>query len=237
MNTHQALARALELRDLAGDSPAWSMIRSPFAPVIAAVLKAAFPRQDESVPGPELLVMLEPLLDDLHLEGFALLQAAPGYLNDWVKAGYLVRRSPHGTRDEIYELSTAAITALTYLDQIRNPRRSVTRSRLSTITELISQLAIDSDPDEAVVIERLEREAAAITERIGRIRERGWTSSVTPKLWSASPTPSTWWRMSLVISPGSAAISRPSTGICGRGSCWMISRQVTYWTTCSGVSI
>lgn len=173
MNTHQALARALELRDLAGDSPAWSMIRSPLAPVIAAVLNAAFPRQNESVPGPELLEMLEPLLDDLRLEGFELLQAAPGYLNDWVKAGYLVRRSPHGTRDEIYELSTAAITALTYLDQIRNPRRSVTRSRLSTITERISQLAIDSDPDEAVVIERLEREAAAITERIGRIRERG----------------------------------------------------------------
>ncbi len=116
---------------------------------------------------------LDPILDDLRGEGFELPRTAAAYLDDWVKAGFLVRRSPHGTREELYELSTDCLTAIDFVRNLAAPRRSVSKSRLATVTEAVAALAMATDPDDATVLRQLEEEKAKLERHIERVRERG----------------------------------------------------------------
>ena len=92
-------------------------------------LDSVFDGQRRSVTGTEFVEELNPLLVELREEGFDLPRNAVGYISDWVKAGFLIRRSPQGMQEEFYELSTDAITALDYISVLLKPRKSATRSR------------------------------------------------------------------------------------------------------------
>lgn len=168
-----AVADALQCQRVASESSAWSLLRSSNAPAIAAVFRSVFDGQRRSVTGTEFVEELNPLLVELREEGFDLPRNAVGYISDWVKAGFLIRRSPQGMREEFYELSTDAITALDYISVLLKPRKSATRSRLSTVAERLTSLAIDTDPDESHVLARLEEEKKQIERRIALVQERG----------------------------------------------------------------
>ena len=168
-----AVADALQCQRVASESSAWSLLRSSNAPAIAAVFRSVFDGQRRSVTGTEFVEELNPLLVELREEGFDLPRNAVGYISDWVKAGFLIRRSPQGMQEEFYELSTDAITALDYISVLLKPRKSATRSRLSTVAERLTSLAIDTDPDESHVLARLEEEKKQIERRIALVQERG----------------------------------------------------------------
>ncbi|QTH59789.1 DUF3375 domain-containing protein [Corynebacterium hindlerae] len=174
MNRMTPIADAVTMLRLADDSPAWAMLRATTAPAIVAILSAIFKGDNRQVTGTELILAVEPMLIDIREQtSLELPKSATAYVNDWVKAGYLVRRSPQGTRDEFYELSTDAHVAIEYVQQLLNPQRSVTRSRLGTLQSNLLELAADTDPDEATAIRRLEQQRDKLQERIDQIRMTG----------------------------------------------------------------
>lgn len=174
MSNSRALADVHELLRLAEHSPAWAILRAQHAPVILTVLGSVFPVENNPWPGTELMLQVDPLLTQIREEtGLALPRTATAYVNDWVKSGYLVRRSPHGSREEFYELSPDTLSALDYLRQLSGPQRSVTRSRLSTLTDRLADLAAETDPDDATVLQRLEEEKARVEARIARVQAHG----------------------------------------------------------------
>jgi hypothetical protein len=111
-------------------------------------------------------------LDELRANGFDLPQTAVQYCRDWLGAGYLVRR-PGESREEIYELSEGALVAIRFVEQLADPRPSVTESRLTTIVERIHQLAVDTDPDTDRRIAALTAERDRIDARIAAISAGG----------------------------------------------------------------
>lgn len=129
-----AVADALRLVRVREESPAWSLLAATNAPVILAVLAEVFRGDNRTLAGTELFLAVDPLLVDIREStGLELPKSAVAYVGDWVKAGYLVRRSPQGETEEFYELSSDAHVALDYISEIVEPQRVVTGSRLGTV--------------------------------------------------------------------------------------------------------
>ncbi len=169
-----ATANVHTLTRLKDDSPAWAILRSPLAPAILSILGTVFTGDRQQIEGSELVHAIGPLLTDIREQTDAdLPRSAAHYLTEWVKAGWLIRRSPQGQREEIYELSMDTLAALDYIQTLAAPTRTVTRSRLATLITSLQSLAADTDPDETTAIARLEEQQAALQARIDRIRERG----------------------------------------------------------------
>ena len=174
MNRTTAVADTLTMIRLADSVPAWVMLRAKNAPAVLSVLSAVFQSDNRQVAGTELALAVDSLLVDIREQtDMELPKSAVAYINDWVKAGYLIRRSPQGTRDEFYELTTDAHVAIDYVRQLVNPQRSVTKSRLDTLFTGLHSLAAETDPDEATAIRRLEQQRDQLQARIDQIRMNG----------------------------------------------------------------
>ncbi|MCX2164107.1 DUF3375 domain-containing protein [Corynebacterium auriscanis] len=174
MNRTTAIADALKMTRLADSAPAWAILRATNAPAVLSVLSAVFQSDNRQIAGTELTLAVESLLIDIREQtDMSLPKSTVAYINDWVKAGYLTRRSPQGTREEFYELSTDAHVAIDYVQQLISPQRAVTKSRLSTLFNGLHTLAAETDPDEATAIRRLEQQRDQLQERIDQIRMNG----------------------------------------------------------------
>ncbi|MGM0386876.1 MAG: DUF3375 family protein, partial [Actinomycetota bacterium] len=115
------------------ESAALRLLRAQHTPAIAALLQAHLGGSDKRVPAPVLFENMDADLDDLRDRGFDLPLTARGYCAEWVRAGFLVRRAAEESREETYELSDGALTAIRFLEQVTAPRAVVTESRLATI--------------------------------------------------------------------------------------------------------
>ena len=174
MNRTTVVADALAMIRLADSVPAWAMLRAHNAPAVLSVLSAVFQAGNRQIAGSELTLAVESLLIDIREQtNMELPKSAVAYINDWVKLGYLTRRSPQGSREEFYELTTDAHVAIDYVQQLISPQRVVTKSRLGTLFNSLQDLAAETDPDEARAISRLEAQRDQIQDRIDNIRMNG----------------------------------------------------------------
>ncbi|MCW4466330.1 DUF3375 domain-containing protein [Glutamicibacter sp. MNS18] len=171
-----AVHAALTARRLLAESPAWSLLRTDNAPVAFAVLGARFSRQRRQVPAAELIEAVEADLDELRDRGFELPQTATLYVRSWLADGFLVRR-PGVAREEIYELSDGALTALRFIEDLATPRTSVTESRLATIVDRVRTLNVETDPDISRRVAALQAERDRIDARIAAL-SRGEVTEV-----------------------------------------------------------
>ena len=174
MNSISVVATTLEQLRLSTSNPAWVILRANNAPAVLAILRSVFEGDNRQVAGSDLALAVDAMLVDIREQtDMELPKTGVAYINDWVKDGYLVRRSPQGTREELYELSTDAHVAIDYVQQLTNPQRSVTKSRLSTLITGLRDLAAETDEDEANAIRRLEAQRDAIQHRIDQVRMNG----------------------------------------------------------------
>lgn len=160
-----AVHAALTARRLLTESPAWALLRTDNAPVTFAVLGSRFSRQHRQVPAAELIEAVDADLDELRDRGFELPQTAHLYIRAWLSDGFLVRR-PGQAREEIYELSDGALTALRFIQDLATPRTSVTESRLATIVQRVRSLNVETDPDISRRVAALQAERDRIDARI-----------------------------------------------------------------------
>lgn len=163
-------ARALALTRLRDDDVTWRLLRSDLAPVIAGVLGAHLGDDTRRLPVSDLIEAVDADLDDLRDQGFALPRTAQAYCTEWRSAGYLVRRPSDDNRGETYELSAGALRALRTLDALADPRPSITESRLTSIAQQLSSLAIDTDPDQTRRLGLLTAQRDALDAEIGRVK-------------------------------------------------------------------
>lgn len=193
-----AVHAALTAQRLLGESPAWALLRTDNAPVAFGILGARFSRQRRQVPAPELMEAVDADLDLLRDRGFDLPQSAQNYVRSWLAGGYLVRR-PGEAREELYELSDGALTALRFIEDLATPRTSVTESRLTTIVQRVRALNVDTDPD-------ISQRVAALTAERDAIDARG--SGTLPESWQGVGT---------APFPGVATAHAGAAGIRGPG--------------------
>ncbi|MDR0622288.1 MAG: DUF3375 domain-containing protein [Deltaproteobacteria bacterium] len=143
------------------DDPLWKLLSADSAPYVIGILQTVlYDNRDERLLKASAITFRVGLeLDRLRESGLTeLARPAQEYLNIWVSAGYLIRRLPAGGTEEEYELSAASIDAIRFVTNMADKKVAVTESRLSLVTDALSRLADDTDPDMTRRAERLKED-------------------------------------------------------------------------------
>jgi flagellar motility protein MotE (MotC chaperone) len=154
--------------------PAWRLLRSDHAALVASFLHRVFVAPNVRVmPAADLAEALEDELYALRLTrgGDAFPKPALDYLNDWASAdkGWLRKFYKPGTDEAQFDLTPATEKALAWLAQLSERQFVGTESRLLTLFELLKQMSAGSEADPAKRIAELQRRRDEIDAEIARV--------------------------------------------------------------------
>lgn len=152
-----------------GDSAGWALLRSDNAPAVLALLGRHFDHGTRRLPAPELFALLDADLQELRESGLDLPRTGQGYCADWVRAGFLLRRSSDAAREETLEPTEGAFAAMGFVAGLGSQVSSVTESRLTTLSGQLQALARDSDPRSETRLAALYAERDALDRQIAAV--------------------------------------------------------------------
>lgn len=153
--------------------PAWRLLASPHAPLVASFLYRTFV-------APNVRVMNEAdLAEALEDELFALREqlgteaypkSAPDYLGDWCASdkGWLRKFYKPGTDEAQFDLTPATEKAIAWLVSLTERPFVGTESRLLTLFALLEQISAGTEADPAKRVEELRRKRAELDAEIAR---------------------------------------------------------------------
>ncbi|MBK9325169.1 MAG: DUF3375 domain-containing protein [Hydrogenophilales bacterium] len=155
--------------------PAWRLLDSPHAPLVASFLHQAFVVPNERVMAQaDLVEKLEDVLFGLRLSlgEDAFPRSAQHYLDDWAAndKGWLRKFYPPGSDDAHFDLTPATEKALAWLESLTQRAFVGTESRLMTVFELLRQMVEGSETDPEVRIRELEKRRTEIDAEMERVR-------------------------------------------------------------------
>ncbi|MBP7547770.1 MAG: DUF3375 domain-containing protein [Corallincola sp.] len=154
--------------------PAWRLLRSDHAPLVASFLHRAFIAPNMRViAAADLAEALEDSLYDLrqiHGDG-AYPRAAIDYLNDWAAPdkGWLRKFYRPGSDEPQFDLTPATEKAIAWLAQLAQRQFVGTESRLLTLFDLLKQLDAGSEADPARRLAELHKKRAELDAEIARV--------------------------------------------------------------------
>ena len=154
--------------------PAWRLLRSDHAPLVASFLQRVFVAPN--VRGMAAADLAEALEDELyalrqHLGDEAFPKPALDYLNDWAAPdkGWLRKFYRSGTDEPQFDLTLATEKAIAWLGQLSERSFVGTESRLLTLFELLKQMSEGSESDPAKRIAELHKRRDEIDNEIARV--------------------------------------------------------------------
>lgn len=154
--------------------PAWRLLRSDHAPLVASFLQRVFVAPN--VRGMAAADLAEALEDELyalrqHLGDEAFPKPALDYLNDWAAPdkGWLRKFYRSGTDEPQFDLTPATEKAIAWLGQLSERSFVGTESRLLTLFELLKQMSEGSESDPAKRIAELHKRRDEIDNEIARV--------------------------------------------------------------------
>lgn len=159
------------LQVLQKEHPAWRLLRSDHAPLVASFLNRVFISPNIRVLSePDLVELLEDELFGLRqiLGVNAFPRSARDYLNDWASAekGWLRKFYLHGTDEAHFDLLPATERAIAWMSELEDRSFVGTESRLLTIFELLHQMVAGSQEDPVVRVKELQKRRDAIDAEI-----------------------------------------------------------------------
>ena len=154
--------------------PAWRLLRSDHAPLVASFLHRVFVAPNVRVMAAADLA--ERLTDELyalrlHLGETAFPKPALDYLNDWAAPdkGWLRKYYKPGTDEAQFDLTPATEKAIAWLVQLSERQFIGTESRLLTLFDLLKQMSEGSEADPAKRIAELHKKRDDIDAEIARV--------------------------------------------------------------------
>ncbi len=164
------------LEALRQNHPAWRLLASPHAPLIASFFQLVFIDKNVRVmPQADLVEALEDELFHLRemLGDNAFPKSALNYLNDWAapEKGWL-RKFYRQDSDEVqFDLTPATEKAIAWLEGLSQRSFIGTESRLLTLFELLRQLSEGSDEDPQSRLQELQKRRDAIDAEITQVAQ------------------------------------------------------------------
>lgn len=154
--------------------PAWRLLRSDHAPLVASFLHRAFIVPNVRViPASTLAEMLEDVLYGLRQQrGEGIFpRAAMEYLNDWAgpDKGWLRKFYIHGSDEAQFDLTPATEKAIAWLAGLSERSFVGTESRLLTLFELLRQMTEGTEADAGKRIAELKKRREEIDAEITRV--------------------------------------------------------------------
>jgi len=154
--------------------PAWRLLASPHAPLVASFLYRVFVAPNVRLTSEaDLAEMLEDelfaLREQLGVEVYP--KTATEYLNDWCAPdkGWLRKFYKPGTDEAQFDLTPATEKAIAWLVSLTERPFVGTESRLLTMFALLEQISTGSEADPARRLEELRRKRNEIDAEIGRV--------------------------------------------------------------------
>ncbi len=161
------------LEALRQNHPAWRLLASPHAPLMASFFQKVFiDKNIRIIPQADLTEALEDelfhLRDQLGDDKFP--KSASDYLNDWAatEKGWLRKFYRQNSDEAHFDLTPSTEKALTWLDGLGQRSFVGTESRLLTLFELLRQLSEGSDEDPAVRLQELKKRREVIDAEIAQ---------------------------------------------------------------------
>jgi flagellar motility protein MotE (MotC chaperone) len=155
--------------------PAWRLLRSDHAPLVASFLHRVFVLPNVRVMAAADLA--EALEDELyalrlHVGETAFPKPALDYLNDWAAPdkGWLRKFYRAGTDEAQFDLTPATEKAIAWLAQLSERQFIGTESRLLTLFDLLKQMSEGSEADPAKRIAELHKKRDDIDAEIARVQ-------------------------------------------------------------------
>lgn len=154
--------------------PAWRLLRSDHAPLIASFLKRMFVLPNVRVMAASELA--ESLEDELYalrqqLGDKAFPKKALDYLNDWASTekGWLRKFYSQESDEPQFDLTPATEKAIAWLGTLTERSFVGTESRLLTLFELLKQMSEGSETDPGKRVEELQKKRAEIDAEIAQV--------------------------------------------------------------------
>ena len=164
------------LEALRQNHPAWRLLASPHAPLIASFFQKAFVDNNIRVLGQADLV--EALEDELfHLReslgADKFPKAALDYLNDWAapEKGWLRKFYRQDSDDVQFDLTAATEKAIGWLESLGLRSFVGTESRLLTLFDLLRQLSEGSEEDPQTRLQELQKRRDALDQEINQVTQ------------------------------------------------------------------
>jgi flagellar motility protein MotE (MotC chaperone) len=163
------------LDTLRRNHPAWRLLDSPHAPLVAGFLHQAFVVPNMRVMAQaDLVERLEDVLFGLRqtLGEGVFPRSASQYLDDWAAndKGWLRKFYPPASDEAHFDLTPSTEKALAWLESLTQRAFVGTESRLMTVFELLRQMVEGSETDPEARIRELEKRRAEIDAEIERVR-------------------------------------------------------------------
>ena len=173
-----------EVDQLRAHHPAWSLLRSPHAPLILSFLGRVFVEGNSG--GQPAVVLVGQLDDELYalnarLGDDTVPRSAQAYLDEWAAPdrAWLRKYYPPGTDEPHYDLTPAVEKAVLWVQDLRAREFVGTESRLNTIFELLRQMVFGADTDPERRLVELRRRRSELDAEIART-ERGELDLLDP---------------------------------------------------------
>ena len=164
----------LTLATLRDKHPAWRLLASPHAPLVAAFLHRVFVAPNvRTMSEADLAEALDDELFALHeqLGASAYPKRAQEYLDDWAAPdkGWLRKFYKPGTDEAQFDLTPATEKAIAWLASLTERPFVGTESRLLTLFALLEQISAGTEADPALRLAELQRRRDEIDAEIARV--------------------------------------------------------------------
>lgn len=171
-------AELARVRD-AFDKPTLRLLDRKWAPLVLAVFRTTFTRDQRVVPAERLHSQVDNYLDELRLAGEPVPDGAGRALcMQWLGHNWLVR-----TRDddgaEHYSLTSHALEALDLVQSLTRDRALISESRIHTILDVVARVATDANPDRQTRIDRLDAQITELAAERDRLVSGGDITAAT----------------------------------------------------------
>lgn len=138
------------------DKPTLRLLDRKWAPLVLAVFKSSFGRDQRSVPAERLHTQVETYLDELRANGETVpSRNGRALCVQWMGDQWLYRTVAANGQEE-YSPTSHALEALDLVHRLSRERALISESRITTILDAVRKWATEANPDRQARIERLE---------------------------------------------------------------------------------
>jgi hypothetical protein len=138
------------------DKPTLRLLDRKWAPLVLAVFKGSFGRDQRSVSAERLHTQVETYLDELRANGETVpSRNGRALCVQWMGDQWLYRTVAANGQEE-YSLTSHALEALDLVHRLSRERALISESRITTILDAVRKWATEANPDRQARIERLE---------------------------------------------------------------------------------
>jgi hypothetical protein len=157
------------------DKPTLRLLDRRYSPLVLAVFRLSFSRDQRSVPAERLHSAVDTYLDELATGGEDKLPPNPtgrGLCVQWMKDQWLFRTLGDSGAEE-YSLTSHALEALDLVATLSRERALISESRINTILAAVRRVATEANPDRQARIDRLDTQIAQLTAERDRLDAGG----------------------------------------------------------------